>query len=212
MKKIIIILGIVLSIISIPAVANPGFYIQGQGGFVAIIPGGSDFESDLFDLSDGGTGRLSGGYLWGDNNLNYGLETGVMIYPNARSSDSFLNLFDTKYEGFNLDLLGVLKYTFNCGFNVFAKAGLAYMHQHVTTDSINFTLFDAVNVPSVQLADNTGNKIAPEIAAGIGYQFNPNFEINLALMSAITGSTSPVAANPVATTSSVMLGLAYHFG
>jgi hypothetical protein len=207
MKKLLL----SLAFLPVLAFANPGPYLQGELGATVITIDTSDGAVwDFFSSTSGFGGRLSAGYLWGNNNFNYGLEVGGLYYPNIEF-DEYVFGFDNekfKYDGYDLDLLGVLKYTFNNGFDVFAKAGGDYVHQHLTVDA-NVTI-DGVTSPSVRILDTTGSTVAPEVALGLGWQFNPHWEADLTSSIAFVGSAS-LPNHPEATTSTLLLGLTYHF-
>jgi opacity protein-like surface antigen len=187
--------------------AVPGAYVSGEVGGV-LVNSTTIFENDS---STGFGGRAALGYLWGDNNFNYGLESGILVYPHAEADSTvFLNgvpfLNSTLvYDGYNIDLLGVVKYTFDNGFALFAKGGGAYVYQKATA---------TVQTPLGQTSDSaTQSKVAPEVAGGIGYQFNPNFEADLTTSVVFAGSPSDTNSNDIVCgTASAMLGLTYHFG
>lgn len=176
------------------ALATMGPYIKGEAGGVVI----SNNASNTFKANNpaGGAGRISLGNLCGNKNFNYGLEAGAQFYD---AKTNFL-FFDASYKGYNLDLLGVLQYAFNSGWVLFAKGGAAYLHQKAT-----FEVFD-ISVTK------TGSKIAPELAVGAGYQFTPNVELDLTEYTVFAGGPDRNNNNPTAMTSSLLLGLTYHFG
>ncbi len=67
---VVILLGLSCAV----AHADPGFYLQGEAGPVAITSdesNGGDFVLLSSDFGFGG--RVSGGYLWNNNNLYYGV-------------------------------------------------------------------------------------------------------------------------------------------
>lgn len=165
------------------ALANPGYYIQSEVG------------PSLSSIITGGGAGLNGGYLWGDNSLNYGIEAGMA--GNA-GMEFFCNA-----SSINLSLLGVLKYYFQSGFVTFAKAGLSYTDQ---------TISDDFGYGSISV-----NGVGPEAALGIGYQFNPNWEMDLTAEAATykpfgaqdnSGSNGD---NSYMYSGGLFLGLTYHF-
>lgn len=172
--------------------SSAGAYVQGSIGETAI------FEIPIIS---GGTpttlsGRVAAGYLWGDDHVNYGIEVGGTYYPSAK--DSVENVLDYKVDGYNLDVLGVLKYTADSGFDIFAKAGVAYVNQKLT-----------VSVPYFGIASETDSKIAPETAFGVGYQFDQNWEVNLTVNAVFAGASS--IDNVATTNGSAMIGVSYRF-
>lgn len=176
------------------AFATPDYYVTGQLGGT-IISDGTNKMYNWNDNPSGVTGRVALGYLDGNAPLNYGLEAGLQSY-HATWSDSAANL---TYNGYNIDLLGVLRYSFNSGINVFGKGGIAYVHQK---QEIKYKAFNLEGTQS-------GNKFAPELALGVGYQFTPQVEVSLSTNTVFAGS--PSNSNPVGTNSSFLLGLTYHF-
>jgi outer membrane immunogenic protein len=205
LKKLICLL---LTCIPVAALATPGAYVQGEAGTALV-----NMPSSISILPGLGyqvvpTGRLSLGYLWGDNHFNYGLESGLQFY-NA-SADSQTTFFGTYKEhdslnGYNLDLLGVLKYTFDCGFNVFGKAGAAYVYQRWDrTITLN-----GARIDSLSTSKNSG-VVSPELAMGIGYQFTPHWGMTFTT-DVITDSPKSQRIGPRAITSA-LLGISYSFG
>jgi len=182
MKKVIL---AALALVPALAFANPGAYVQAQAGVNWIDSGTSAVSS--FTGFVGGVGI---GYLWGDSTINYGLEADSLWYPNSTTSYQGVNL---KVNGYNISLLGVLKYT-DCatGFVAFAKAGAAYVNQDVTASGL-------------LTGTGTGNQVAPEGDLGVGYMFNPNWELDLTGNYVYTDNTN------TGNNANLMLGLAYHF-
>jgi len=167
----------------------PGLYVQGEAG-------ASGTQGALFF---GPAARLSAGYLWAaDNYLSYGIESGVSYNKNKLYwSDDF----KPGYTSVNLDLLGVLKYTFESGFNVFAKAGGDY--SHITT---------FIDYNDIEVDSNTSiDQVFPEVALGMGYQINQNVEIDLTASTAFSKAGSGKNQQLGTFNNNLMLGLTYHF-
>jgi len=184
MKKVII---AALALVPALAFATPGAYVQvGAGGNWV------DSATSNVDSLTGWSGQVGAGYLWGDNTVNYGLEADYTFYPDSTTSGTG---YDVKVNGYNISLLGVLKYT-DCtsGFVAFAKAGAAYVDQKAT-----------LTVTGFGSASATDNKIAPEGALGVGYQFNPNWEVDLTGNYVYTNNTD------VANNANAIVSVAYHF-
>lgn len=180
------------------ALAQPGTYFQGQLGGVYLVDGN---HFDFLFGPTGATGRASVGHLWGNTNVNYGVEAGLAYFSHASSTISIFGDNTLSYSGYTSDILGVLKYNFDNGFNIFGKAGLAYLSQSSNqTGSVMGTI--------VYQNATSGNKVGPEFAIGAGYQFTPNWEMNLTESTVLVSGVS--AGNPVATTNMFLLGLAYH--
>lgn len=155
MKKVIL---AALALVPALAFATPGAYVQAQAGGNMV-----DFNVSGVNNATGFAGGIGAGYLWGDSAVNYGLEVDGLWYPDTTTTQSGTTL---KINGYNLSLLGVLKYT-DCtsGFTIFGKAGGAYVNQTYSGDGLP--------------GDTSGNSIDPEVAAGVGYQFTPNWEVDL---------------------------------
>jgi hypothetical protein len=194
MKKVLL---AALALVPALALANPGTYVHADAGANWVDTGISGLSTFT-----GFAGGLGVGYLWGDNTINYGVELNGLIYPDSTTTDSGA---DFKINGYNISLLGVIKYT-SCstGFVAFAKAGAAYVHQKLS-----------VSFPGASF-DTTGNDIAPEVALGVGYQFNPNWEIDLTGDYVIgnSGSNNVFSNNGDFNTAenyNALVGVTYHF-
>jgi hypothetical protein len=221
----------ILVLCPLAALASPGYYVQGEAGLVEattdVTPPdpyfavgdiiGMIFLGPIPNWNIGDGGRVSAGYLWGNNNVNYGVESGITYFAIKNSGDEQTTYGSTtstgnnqtRYDGVNVDLLGVLKYTFNCGISVFSKAGGVYTYQHAD-NNYNITT-NGVMVENVQVT-SSGEKIYPEVAVGMGYQFNPHFETDLTLTKAFGSDYhSPYDSDPVNPPSSLFLGVTYHF-
>lgn len=183
MKKVIL---AALALIPALAFATPGAYVQlGAGGNWV------DSDASGVDNLTGWSGQVGAGYLWGDNTINYGLEADYTFYPDSTTSGTG---YDLKVNGYNISLLGVLKYT-DCssGFVAFAKAGAAYVNQKISGTVLGLS------------GSNTENKVAPEGALGVGYQFNPNWEVDLTGNYVYTNNTD------VGNNANAIVSLAYRF-
>jgi opacity protein-like surface antigen len=198
MKKVIL---ATLALVPALAFATPGAYVLAQAGGNYVDSGSNNNNNNSNDALYGFGGGVGAGYLWGDNAVNYGLEVDGTTYPNSTSSSSFPGgSVDTKINGYNISLLAVLKYT-DCssGFVAFAKAGAAYVSQKATvTLNVN-------GVGSVSGSSDTETRFAPEGDVGIGYQFNPNWEMDLTANYVYTNN------NTVQNNGNLLLGVTYHF-
>ncbi|KLV36953.1 outer membrane protein [Piscirickettsia salmonis] len=167
MKALIKLTAITALLISASALAaKPGAYIGlnlGYGGmdtpsvnFKNKYPGVHSYSHS----SRGFAGRINAGYLWNQGSLNYGVELGYATYANSKYSVT--NKDDTrtlKYSGTNIDLLGVIQYNFTPNWNIFAKAGLAYVTQKTSGSN------------AFKLEFESNNKVLSEVALGAGYEF-----------------------------------------
>lgn len=199
------------------AINLQGIYLQAQGGIGGIYTKDYEANSTPFNqvsLRDGGVYRLSIGYLFTQNPLNYGLELAYAGYPNNNYAFAFPSLpaqGTEEYSGYAVDVLAVLKYTLIKDFYVQAKAGGAYVSQTFNGKASALHTAFALNT--------TNNQIEPELAAGLGYQATKNLDINLSYHYIFAGTADPFAdsvinQNGLIQTSSVglfMAGIAWHF-
>jgi len=155
--------------------------------------------------------RPYAGYLWANNNWRYGVEAGYLYYPeNKYTWDAGTNKSTLKYNGYAIDLLGVGKYVFDNGFNVFAKAGAAYTYQKT-----KFTNNMGTALGSFSKSET---KVLPELAGGVGYDFNQNFGMDVTLAHLfgnnpknLSKATQKSDLTRVADVNTIMLGFTYHF-
>jgi outer membrane immunogenic protein len=189
------------------ALSTPGAYVQGAIGGTAIFTQNDySFSSDVTPTTL--SGQLAAGYLWGCDSLNYGLELGYLYYPSAKinldvvdANGNNVNVGYLKIDGTNLDLLGVLKYNFDNGFNVFAKAGAAYVDQKIKVK---------IPVAGIINASVTDHKVAPEVALGVGYQFDQNWGINFTVNTVFAGHIGDDN-KAVSKNGSALVGVSYRF-
>lgn len=200
------------------AFAAPGPYASVQAGVNWVVPGANFFDSTVANTttsqndSYGFAGGAAVGYLWGDNTVNYGLEADGLVYPNSQSSSQSVNgsAYGTKYDGYNLSLLAVLKFT-SCssGFTGFVKAGGAYVNQQVSIQGAGGSTI--TTLPST-------DTFSPEVAVGVGYMITPRVEIDLTADEVFASSQKNLdSANitnifgDAAENRNFLLGLTYHF-
>lgn len=188
-----------LFIASASAFADSTPYIGGQLGLVVLTDVATPFSS----ATSGGNGKILVGTLWGDDQFKYGIEANAMYFPHADAGDVF-DLTNVTYKGASLSMLGVARYVFNCGFLVEGKAGAAYLYEK----NKNTVTIDNVKMP---ISDASGSKIAPEVALGVGYQFNSHWDLDLVADSIFAGNAYTNSSNPVQQTNTLNLGLSYHF-
>ena len=190
------------------AMSTPGAYVQGAIGGTAVFTQ-NDFSFNSDSTPTTLSGQLAAGYLWGCDNLNYGLELGLLYYPSAKINIPVIDIHSgeqvssigVKFDGTNIDLLGVLKYNFDNGFNVFAKAGAAYVDQKATLDA---------PVLGVVRLSQTDHKVAPEVALGVGYQFDQNWGINFTVNTVFAGRFGDDQ-KVVSKNGSALFGVSYRF-
>jgi len=135
-------------------------------------------------LRNGVAYRVGFGYLFPvTSHLLLGAEIGYTGYPeNNYNQDGYFSgttQIHTRinYTGHLFDLLGVAKYYFGNHFNIFAKAGIADVYQKTL---VRFYDIDAAHtVTDRMLFTKKINKILPEVAAGVGYDFTPSVGVNV---------------------------------
>jgi outer membrane autotransporter protein len=167
-----------------------------------------------------------GGYLWDCpkvQNLKYGLEVGYDYYPDNKYQlrhrilpppEPDINMPDInmrwRYEGYNVHLLGVLRYNVaQSQWNIFAKAGAAYASQKYTFDDTQTSMHYS----------KKRNSILPKVVAGVGYDFTPHIGVNV--MGEYVFGHKPVTFDRVKPTEGglsrvapiykLLLGITYHF-
>jgi len=148
--------------------------------------------SNIFSLITGMDERVFAGTLWGEGALKYGVEGSVMYFNDASLEDPFGFGDRVDFRGYAFSALGVVKYNFDSGFSLSAKAGPAYLHQQASSNGMSVS----------------HGQICPEVALGLGYRFNPQWEAQL---TADTILANESGSNPVYQTKSLNVGLTYHF-
>lgn len=196
-----------------------GFYAGagvGAGNLVnsfstSSIDGISTRYSDSTDFNF--AARAEAGYLFGvTSNLLVGAEVGYNYFPKTKLADVTFNgksstaNITTNTNAYVFDALGVAKYFVTENFNVFGKAGLAYVHTVSTTTT---TLTDSSVTPAtvtVTTEKSKNDAYLPEVAAGVGYNITPALEATVAYNHAFgTGDDNNPGYNMV------LAGLDYHF-
>lgn len=143
-----------------------------------------------------------------------GAEVGYQYLPNTRytfdqtSAGVTTNGISVKYSDYLFNLLAVGKYYVNNQFNVFAKAGIAYVNQKITLSQ----------AASPNLVSNpSSEKIKPQIAVGLGYNVTPNVEVT-AQYSRVFGDTVEAVSNlnnlkatNIPSSNSYLVGANYYF-
>lgn len=178
--------------------SGEGFYVLGQAGALKFSAKHTDF-SDNWGLA----GRLAAGYLWSSDAWRFGVEAGALIHDfntySTKDDDGTKDKVNT--SGYLIDLLAVGKYYFNDQWNIFGKAGAAYVQQKLT-----------VKENGVKKGTFKAHNIRPEIQAGIGYDVNQNLGFSLTYLYAYgkrdqTNEKNNLSTFPV---HAVMAGVEYH--
>jgi outer membrane immunogenic protein len=193
----------------IPGKAYFGF-AMGFGGMDTPDWAADSFFAKIFgrpykvEVRDGVSGRIFAGYLWTNDQFKFGPELGYLTYPDNKYSIEY-TIGKSVYSGYTVDLLAVGQYHFNPSWNIFAKVGIAYVSQELN-------LYDHMGGYEHYMS----HKFREEGAVGVGYHFNPTFEVN-ATYANIRGETPKEFTDPhdkhvnnVARIYTVMLGFVFH--
>lgn len=194
------------SLILIPqlALAVPtGIYANIQAGLNTVY-----VRNAFVNPPTGFVGGAAVGYLFGNNSFNYGIEADALSYPDSNSSKKLPGTtqdLQVQIDGYNISLLGILKYTLSSGFTAFVKGGAAYVNQQASSRVVG--QFDTTV--------NAEDTIAPEAAVGIGYLFKNNLEVDATFdrvfADELTVEDSLNQHINVITNDNYLLGLTYHF-
>jgi outer membrane immunogenic protein len=168
--------------------------------------GNNNIYENFFETeSNGPVGRLSAGYLWDLNNrLGVGLETGFSKYfkdLKANGTDWWSDTsWNASYKRWDVDLFGVVDFHATEKFNIFAKAGAAYVNQKIS-GSI-FTQDTTYHI------SDTDNIVSPKAVIGMGYDVTDNVNLNLSLNHTIHINRAQSDLGATA----VLAGIKYNFG
>ncbi|MCS5712254.1 outer membrane protein [Candidatus Berkiella aquae] len=191
-NKISLVLLSTLSLCAIDAIANP--YVSGQFGVYGTRDSNNVYDNLFHSHKARATGRIGAGYLWDVNPCTeLGLEGGVQGYQKLRES---YNNVEASLRRYSIDVLGVVDYYPTVhGFDLFAKAGAAYIREKAT---IHLDHFDA---------SARKGAVVPKAVIGAGYDIINNVNVNLALSHEFKRSNAYFF--PAAT--SAMIGAKYTF-
>ncbi len=179
--------------------ALPGPYFKAEVGEIAeAVPFPIYFLT--YADSSGIGGRIAAGYLFGNSHFNYGIEAGTLIYPHLSGHNCSLleNCSLEIVQGYGMDVLGVIQYTFDSHFLVFGKGGAIYNHQKI----INKNMDTWNGVETWNETQETKISYSPELALGIGYQLSNHTEIILTESTMLTHQSMM---------NTLLLGISYSF-
>ncbi|MGD9107834.1 MAG: outer membrane beta-barrel protein [Gammaproteobacteria bacterium] len=145
--------------------------------YTAKLPSTVKNQAQSYSEKFGGfSANIYVGYLWNISSisgLKLGPELGYNYYQNNKyklySTDG--STIHWKYQGYNIHLMGVALYNLtNTNWNIFGKAGAAYVSQNLKGSyyQVNYTDLS-----------NDRAKILPKVALGAGYNFNKNFGVTV---------------------------------
>ncbi len=148
------------------ALAEP--YISGQIGVYGY--GNNDPFDNLIDNDDdlAVTGRVGVGFLWNlSESVKVGLESGFTGYHPININEELVSVDAKRWS---LDLLAVIDLYLTHNFDIFAKAGGAYVDQE-------YPFF----LDNVRIGSITSDEIVPKAVVGLGYNITKNTNLNLSV-------------------------------
>jgi len=213
--------------------ATPGVYVGGQLGagnvhqdssYTVTVPNKHYVSTNLKNSDSkawGLAGRIFAGYQF---DQNFGAELGYMKFSDAtsKSTDTYKDNSASRKSMIALlpstdvaiqnttktsavDLVGKAIYPVGNGFNLYAKAGVAYVMQ-----KNDFSAKSSKNVPGFKVAggNKDENKFMPTFGVGASYDISPNAAVDVSYSRIQkVGSSSKINS-----TDFVGAGLTYSFG
>lgn len=175
---------------------SAGVFISGDLGYGRLS---FDDNTGLSDSKRSGlVWRVAGGYQF---NPYIALEAGYTSYPDIKVSASDVQTGETitgKLATSNIDLLAKGILPVNDQFDLFAKAGMAYMTYE---DSASLT----VNGVTAASASKTHNRITPEFGIGAAYNITHNVALSIQGLTTLSPSKNYPA------TYTALAGVSYKF-
>ncbi len=169
-----------------------GIYVSGNVGYGRVDLKNSDFSSS--ELS-GFAWNVGAGYQF---NSYFALEMNYNDYTTPSESANYFGIPENlKLQTYSMDLLMKGIYPINDQFNVFAKAGAAYMNY----EGIDSVSYDGLS----QSVSSTTTRIVPEFGIGAGYNVTQNVALT------IQGLTTLAGSNGAPATYTGLVGASYKF-
>lgn len=141
-----------------------GYYLGSEAGYGGLqTPTSADPGISIKRL--GIATRVELGHTAEFHSFQWGPEIGYTSYKTNSYTDSSKG-FNLLYEGYTLDLLETLRKNITNHWHIIGKAGAAYNAQKTILNTTSS-------------ASETEYKITPELVASIGYNFKPNFSVDL---------------------------------
>ncbi len=210
-----------------------GFYVGGGLGYAnQVLPsnivaanskliGGFSFANTKHQFNNFSVGAHVGYLAKVAQNFLAGAEVGYTYLPKSKYtfdetrgtvSPAINNKgVGVNYSDYAFSLLAVGKYYVTSEFNVFGKAGIAYVNQSISVNRA------ATSTSHASTSSVTAEKILPEAAVGVGYNLTPSVELT-AQYSRIFGrkvhtqsSVAAIEANRIPSANIVMVGANYYF-
>ncbi len=184
-KKILLILSTLT--LSFGLCAAP--YLSVEGGVTR-----SEFNSNFFkNKHKKPTGRIALGLIGNSSDrIQLGVEAGVQAFGPQNNA---LNLGNSGHRRrTTVDALGVIDVYITPRFDLFAKAGFAYVHQSTSVETRGYKF------------SYLKKAVVPETIVGVGYNVSPNFNVNLSLANQFSRKDDTVE-NRAPNAASVMLGI-----
>jgi len=215
-----------------PQSVKGGIYVGGSLGYGGMdtpkknMPLSDIAQSGSYKLRHGVAYRIDGGYLFPvASHFLLGAELGYTGYPKNQYKLGLGHKIYSHltYAGSMFDALLVAKYYIGTHFNMFGKAGAAYVSQKTSWDLYNNNKGEASSNSFVKKS----HKILPEVAVGLGYDFTPSLGVDVTY-SHVFGkkpnftNTADIHTGPdttglqndlsqVASVNTVLVGLTYKF-
>lgn len=198
---------------------HTGFYIGGQWGRGAQRLDNGDEQDALTgnilqlqaSKTHGMVGRLDLGF---DANEYFGIELGGARWPQGHYNESAVDLLGTtlgtgraKVNTYDLDLLAKVTLPFNNGLGIFTKFGGAEV-----VSNTNLTGALSSFTPLVyRQANGRDYSLRPEVAAGVSYEFNLNWQMALDYSYILGRKSNSLNTNYQPDLHSWTLGVQYNF-
>lgn len=203
------------------AVAGP--YVGGQIGFGNVHQDG--FSTSQLNRAIGGTfvsgtnsskdtgvaGRVFAGYQM---NQNFAAEMGYSKFTNATANASVNTQAPTQtltakgtVKTYAVDLVGKAILPLQYGFNLYGKAGIAYLNSSTEVSTTLVKKGFGTTTTSAKVTD-TAHHIYPTFGAGVGYDVTQNLVADVSWNRIQkTGNSSKLASTDL-----FAVGMAYNFG
>lgn len=195
--------------------AEAGPYIGGQIGYGNVHQGGFS-NTQLSEVgivssntsSDSGVaGRVFGGY---QINQYFAAELGYSKFSNATAKTTVQTspfssaTLDGTIKTYAVDLVGKAILPLQCGFNIYGKAGAAYLSE---TADVTATINTPGGAIRIKESDKESH-VYPTFGAGVGYEVTKNIvaDVSWNHIQVVGNSTD------LKNTDLVAVGLSYNFG
>lgn len=133
--------------------------------------------------------RMGVGYLFSPistSSIQLGIEAGLSGFGSYNQNGTYISSvgvvsYNEQFYSNDVDMLGVIRYSFNDNFYVMGKAGLALVVQNLSASASNAFNWVSMTANAVNLA--------PVIELGVGFNLTQNFSMGLNYRQVFAGST-----------------------